>query len=133
MDIETIGLWLLFAVVLAVVFMVYASVVGKHLTVAGVAMNKDATVASTSGWFQWLDAKTQNWKTVMLAWVAGFSQLASYLTTDVISGWKDLPWAQVFDAKVANWITIVCAFLIPIVHSMGVAKAAVTPPVDPGA
>lgn len=133
MDLIDIAMWAFFAVVVAVIFVIYVTVISKHLTVAGVATGKDATVASTSGWFAWLDAKTANWKTVILAWIAALAQVGSYLTSDVVAGWKDLPWASVFDAKVANWITFACAALIPILHAQGVAKAAVTPPVDPNA
>lgn len=120
------------AAVIAVLGYFYVGVVRQPLKVASEAMGKPALVANAQGFFASLDAKLTNWKTVILAWIAGLSQVFSFLTTDVIQGWQQLPWANVFDAKVANWITIACALLIPVVHAQGIKKAALAPPIDEG-
>lgn len=117
----------------AVIGYFYVNVVRQQLRVAGTAMDKPSVVAQAQGFLATLDAHLINWKTVILAWIAGLVQAVQLIPTEALSSWQGLPWAQVVDAKVANWITIGCALLIPILHSRGVAKAALTPPADPGA
>jgi hypothetical protein len=39
-----------------------------------------------------------------------------------------LPWASVVDEKTANLITLGCAVLIALTHTLGLNKAAKTPP-----
>ena len=123
--------------VLAVAGYFYVAAISGKLAIANAAINQPALVANAQGIVQLIGAKLSGWKTVILAWIAGFVQLLqalpSMLSDDMLHQWQQLPWASVIDAKVANWITIGCALLIPVIHAQGVAHAATTPPTDPGA
>lgn len=115
----------------------YVCAISGKLSIANAAINKDALVANAQGIVAKIGAHLSGWKTVILAWIAGAVQLLQalpgMLSDDLLHQWQQLPWANVVDAKVANWITIGCALLIPIIHAQGVAHAATTPLVDPGA
>lgn len=109
---------------------VYVKTVGKNMTTYAQAVGKtDVVRGATSLWGK-ISAAVDGWKTHILALVAGLAQAWHHITADVIQGWGSLPWSTVVDAKIANWITFVCLALVPITHSMGIAKAAQTPPAD---
>ena len=110
----------------------YIVLVVQKTNVASAAVAKPQSLAVVSGW-QWIVTKLDGWKTHVLAWIsAAFGGLA-LIPADVANAWTGLPWAAVFDQKVAAYIAIVCGMLIPITHSFGLAKAALTPPADPQA
>ena len=92
--------------------------------VTGKAAVVQATTNPLSKAWVWLSG----WKTIIMGWIAAICGVFSAIPSDMISGWTSLPWASVFDQRLAAIITIVMGMLIPIVHSSGLAKAAVTPP-----
>lgn len=129
----TVLIGIMAVIIVALIGFIYCSLIQQKIHLANTLIDKPALVANAQGIFAWIDAKLHGWKTVILAAIAGLAQVLGSLPADVTAGWKELPWASVVDAKLANWITIACALLIPLTHAYGLAKAAVTPPVDPGA
>lgn len=113
-------------------YAVYSLVLRPQLVEAFQYLGKADILASKTGW-AWLWAKLDGWKTTILALISGLAQATQFMSPDLLQDMQGLPWGSIFEPKAANLITVVCAFLIPVTHALGLAKAAKTEPQIPEA
>jgi len=85
---------------------------------------KNETTQEKSG-FEYILAKLDGWKTIILAGISGGMQMMSLVDPTVL---QNLPWNQVVDPKTANIISFICALLIPLTHASGKLTAAKATP-----
>jgi hypothetical protein len=109
------------------VYAVYSIIIKPQMTETAQVLGKDAQLAQSSG-LVWFWTLIDGWKTHILAVIAIIPQVLQLMDPGLIAEWQQLPWGTLFDPKVANAVTALCAFLIPITHTMGLLKAAKTPP-----